>query len=44
MAKGFSAYDSALMVSNSFKLLLDEHMLARITGNCEKIALVVPVL
>ena len=44
MAKGFSAYDSALMFSNSFKLLLDEHMLARITGNYEKFAFVVPAM
>lgn len=44
MAKGFSAYDSALMFSNSFKILLDEHMLARTTGNYEKFALLIPAM
>ena len=44
MAKEFSAYDSALMFSNSFKILLNEHMSARTTGNYEKIELLVPAM
>ena len=44
MAKGFSAYDSALMFSNSFKILLTEHMLARTTGNYEKFTLLIPAM
>ena len=44
MAKGFSAYDSALMFSNSFKILLTEHMLERTTGNYEKFTLLIPAM
>ena len=44
MTKGFSAYDSALMFSNSFKILLNEHISARTTGNYERFALVVPAM
>ena len=44
MAKGFSAYDSALMFSNSFKILLNEHMLARTTGSYEEFALLIPAM
>ena len=44
MAQGFSAYDSALMFSNSFKILLSEHMLARTTGNYAKFTLLIPAM
>lgn len=39
-----TAYDSALMFSNSFKILLDRHMTARLTGNYEDFALLVPAM
>ena len=44
MVKGFSAYDSALMFSNSFRILLDEHLSARAIANYEKFALIIPAL
>ena len=44
MVKGFSAYDSALMFSSSFKILLTEHMLARTTRNYEKFTLLIPAM
>ncbi|MBC8570619.1 hypothetical protein [Zongyangia hominis] len=44
MDKYLSAYDSALMFSNAFHFLLHKHMSARITGNYEEFALVVPAI
>ena len=44
MVKGFSAYDSALMFSSPFKILLTEHMLARTTRNYEKFTLLIPAM
>lgn len=44
MAKELSAYDSALMFSNAFKILFDKHMSARLTGNYGDFALLVPAM
>ncbi|MEY8282040.1 hypothetical protein AAK917_12390 [Oscillospiraceae bacterium 52-8] len=44
MDKSFSAYDTALIFSNTFKILFDKHMLARMTGNYEEFALVISAI
>ena len=44
MAKGFNTYDSALMFSNAFRILLNKHMSARATGSYEDFALLVPTM
>ena len=44
MARRFEAYDSALMFSNAFRILLNKHMSARITGSYEDFALLVPAM
>lgn len=44
MVRGLGAYDSALMFSNAFRILLNKHMSARETGSYEDFALIVPVM
>lgn len=43
-SKTISAYDTGLMFSNAFKLLINQHMLARSSLDYEGFALVVPAM
>ena len=44
MARGFGAYDSALMFSNALRILLNKHISARATGSYEDFAFIVPAM